>query len=560
MPDKQKKPIHDQPQLCKYILSLVEDFGVSLRVGLSSIPGAGSGLFAVNNIPAGSDIFRSQSLLVVCESALDGICDWCLLNRNSSVRPDGCFYMSGDERPEIAPCSRCKVAQYCSKECQKLAWQHYHKFECALLKENPEISSIDQALCRMLYWIKKNRLPEDSQQALAALENHFEARMDRLRDEANGEPDVDRTLGVATNARLATKSTLDLAVIQRLYCTIETNALTIRPPEIEQAYGACFDVVVSLINHCCDENAHIFFEGRETRCRALKDIPAGSEITVCYPDVRQDVLQRRRTLKEHFYITCNCSKCKDEMAEHVAADVKYNDHINILRGAQEKLNKLQHTYATAFNNYTARNIKAVLEYQNKLLDIEKEVYHGGNWPSHMEPMPTALRTLGCMFRDLNYVVGLEFILKGTLYNRHHSGPSWVLDLMAVVKYMIFIAQSNDGDDFKWTGAGHPEVLGGRATLRDVARGYMAIVCVDSKFTFGLDTKYVRALYKMAGDIIDRRGDPTIETDEFGQRFEESQERLMAWGKLKAGRGLELPSREVIVELKKDCQAVKAGDV
>lgn len=115
MPDKKKKPIHDQPKLCDYILSRVEGTGLALRIGPSSIPEAGSGLFAVNDIPAGSDIFRSQPLLVVCESALDGICDWCLLNRNSSVHHDSRFYTTEDRKPELAPCSRCKVAQYCSK-------------------------------------------------------------------------------------------------------------------------------------------------------------------------------------------------------------------------------------------------------------------------------------------------------------------------------------------------------------------------------------------------------------------------------------------------------------
>lgn len=87
---------------------------------------------------------------------------------------------------------------------------------------------------------------------------------------------------------------------------IATNALSIRPSEIEDGYGTCLDLVVSLINHCCDENAHVFFEGRELRCRAVEDIPAGTEITVCYLDGRQDVLHRRRTLKENFYFTCDC--------------------------------------------------------------------------------------------------------------------------------------------------------------------------------------------------------------------------------------------------------------
>ncbi|KUI68447.1 Histone-lysine N-methyltransferase SMYD3 [Cytospora mali] len=562
MSGNQRKHIHDQPSLCNSILGRIADSGVALRIGPSSIPEAGSGLFAINDIQAGSDIFRSQPFLVVCEASSKGICDWCLMNRNASVHPDGRFYTSDDFKPNIAPCSRCKVAQYCSKACQSKAWKSYHKYECALMKQNPDVLSVDQALCRLLYWHKKKAISKDDFQIIAALETHFETRMDQLQDEDenNEEPVVDQTLAVAANARLTTKSSLDLAVIRRLYCAILTNAFTIRPAEFEEAYGTCLDLVVSLINHCCDENAHIFFEGRELRCRALKDIPAGSEITVCYQDDQQDVLQRRRTLKEQFCITCNCTKCKTEMAEHVAAGVKRNDYIATLRNAQEKLDELQYTYIRAFNKGTARNIRSVLEYQNKLLDIEKEVYHGDNWPSHMEPMPTALRHLGRMFQHLDHIVSLEFMLKGTIYNRHHSGPSWVQNLMDIIKYMIFIAQSGDADDLKWTGAGHPDVLGGRATLRDVARGYTTIACLDGKFTFGLGTKYAQALYKMARDIIIRHGDPDVDTDEFRQRYEEAQERLMAWAKMKAGRGLELPSRDVILKLKKECKAVNVGKI
>ena len=248
------------------------------------------------------------------------------------------------------------------------------------------------------------------------------------------------------------------------------------------------------------------------------------------------------------------------MTEHISADVRHNDRMKTLRDAQEKLDDLQYKYDKAFSNWTARNIRAVMEYQNKLLDIEKDAYRGGNWPSHMEPMPSALRTLGCMYQDLKYVVGLEFTLKGTLYTRNHSGSSWVLNLIDLVKYMIYIAQLNDDDDFKWTGATHPDVLGGRTTLRDVARGYMAIACVDAKFTYGMDTKYVVALYKMAGDIIERPGDAYIDTDGFRQRFEEAQKQLLAWANTEAGRGLDLPSYQVILGLKNDCEAVRAEGV
>lgn len=128
------------------------------------------------------------------------------------------------------------------------------------------------------------------------------------------------------------------------------------------------------------------------------------------------------------------------MAEHVAAAVKRQDHLDILRKAQDDLNQLEHRSTTAFYG-SARNIKTIMDYQSKVLDIEEKVYQGGNWPDHIEPMPSALRALGCMYVDLKYVVGLEFVLQGTFYSRTHAGPRWVLDLMSLVKYMIYFGNA-----------------------------------------------------------------------------------------------------------------------
>lgn len=61
------------------------------------------------------------------------------------------------------------------------------------------------------------------------------------------------------------------------------------------------------MNHSCDSNAHVYFNGRDLRCRALKDIAAGTEITVhYYPTPRHDVLLRRSSLDEYMYIECKC--------------------------------------------------------------------------------------------------------------------------------------------------------------------------------------------------------------------------------------------------------------
>jgi hypothetical protein len=112
-----RKPIHQQPKLCAHILSHAAKSGVPLRIGESSIAQAGSGLFAINDIPAGSEIFHTSPLIAVAESAHQGICDFCFLNSYSSVNKNGRFYGSDEDgvRPDVTRCGACKVARYCSK-------------------------------------------------------------------------------------------------------------------------------------------------------------------------------------------------------------------------------------------------------------------------------------------------------------------------------------------------------------------------------------------------------------------------------------------------------------
>lgn len=249
-------------------------------------------------------------------------------------------------------------------------------------------------------------------------------------------------------------------------------------------------------------------------------------------------------------------KCKEEMAEHVIAAVDRQDHLRILQTAQYDLQNAIHEADAAFNS--RRVMQVCTTFQKKTSDILERGYPGGRWPKHMQPLSAAYLSLGSMYFELKYVIGLEFVLKGTLYARDRRHANWVRELLYLTKYMIYVAQADD-DDIKWKAAEENAALLDRATMRDVARGYACIVSLAGKFAFGMDSQLVRALYLWAGDMMNYPGDAEIHTEVFKQRFGDCQERLLTWARMQPDEGLDLPSVDEIVVAKREVQAFRAGN-
>lgn len=193
------------------------------------------------------------------------------------------------------------------------------------------MGAVPHALARLLLWVKKQTISEDNFNAVIALEHHCDERSDRWMNSFENDEDavLEPTLAMAYQVKQIVNSKLGLGQVQKLVCIVslahgeqmefsepaanttssqlQHNAGAIRPPETIDQYGTFLDLVVSTINHSCAANAHAFFEGRQLRCRALKDIPAGTEITFnYYPAPRFDVLLRRSILDRHMYIKCSC--------------------------------------------------------------------------------------------------------------------------------------------------------------------------------------------------------------------------------------------------------------
>lgn len=67
----------------------------------------------------------------------------------------------------------------------------------------------------------------------------------------------------------------------------------------------------SILNHCCNENARNFFNGRTLRMFAQCNIPKNAEISNSYgPNYKTDPTDVRQSLlMERYHFQCNCEKC-----------------------------------------------------------------------------------------------------------------------------------------------------------------------------------------------------------------------------------------------------------
>uniref|UniRef100_A0A7J8BAS5 [histone H3]-lysine(4) N-trimethyltransferase n=1 Tax=Rousettus aegyptiacus TaxID=9407 RepID=A0A7J8BAS5_ROUAE len=94
---------------------------------------------------------------------------------------------------------------------------------------------------------------------------------------------------------------------------------------------------VSLLNHSCDPNCSIVFNGPHLLLRAVRDIEAGEELTICYLDVLMTSEERRKQLRDQYCFECDCSRCqtRDKDADMLTGDEQ------VWKEVQESLKKIE---------------------------------------------------------------------------------------------------------------------------------------------------------------------------------------------------------------------------
>lgn len=73
--------------------------------------------------------------------------------------------------------------------------------------------------------------------------------------------------------------------------------------------GVYLHPYAALINHSCEYNSTVGFDGEELFIKAIKPIKKGEQIFISYIDTTTPLQVRRGELKERYHFTCNCPKC-----------------------------------------------------------------------------------------------------------------------------------------------------------------------------------------------------------------------------------------------------------
>ncbi|KAL6032500.1 hypothetical protein STEG23_013380, partial [Scotinomys teguina] len=120
------------------------------------------------------------------------------------------------------------------------------------------------------------------------------------------------------------KINITLIIILCVIC----NSFTICNAEMQEV-GVGLYPSMSLLNHSCDPNCSIVFNGPHLLLRAVREIEAGEELTICYLDMLMTSEERRKQLRDQYCFECDCIRCQTQDKAIISSNSERLPDINI---------------------------------------------------------------------------------------------------------------------------------------------------------------------------------------------------------------------------------------
>ncbi|KAL5365117.1 SET domain-containing protein [Aspergillus floccosus] len=324
--------------------------------------GLGNGLFATENIKPGENILHIQSpfVAVLETQRLTDTCSGCFGKRQL------------ESGTELRACTGCQVVKYCDKTCQSKDWKFAHSLECTIFsKLKPRVLPVNaRAVLRIVQRRARRKYSSQELDLFLQLETHEK----EIRHENAPQWERIALSSKAVKAYSQTDTPEDL--ISAFGAKLDVNSFNMTTA-LSDRIGLYLHPYAALINHSCDYNAVVGFDGAELFAKALRPIAQDEQIFISYVDATNPVDIRRKELRERYFFDCRCAKCADQL-----------DTSDALRSAaaadaQRQANMLMEV-ATAAGIDPAEAVRS-LESAMRTLH-ESAVVQSSTWPITEQPM------------------------------------------------------------------------------------------------------------------------------------------------------------------------------
>ncbi|KAK3323364.1 hypothetical protein B0T19DRAFT_442861 [Cercophora scortea] len=334
---------------------------------------------------------------------------------------------------------------------------------------------------------------------------------------------------------------INVELASRLLPLMRANHIPIRMASHITAVGAAFNFVSSTINHSCDPNIFLFFEGNQIRVRSLKKIEAGEELTRCYTPEHLCIVRRQPWLKHGDFFDCWCRRCAEEDKEIRALAESGGTTLGEFTRAQVSLDILLNNTrsAAATPNIYPPGFSDCNYVEQTLVELATEPMRIGEWPGHIDPMPSVRLTLGGLMVGQGQVSrGTQYALRGKLVCRRRSGPSWVNEMIELTMHSLAAYSVQDSDS--------PEFADPRVpTTRDadiLLCGYLYRVRSEAVKWFGVGTDFYTRVQDLFNATTEGRNlVHRLDSAEFEKEFTVAQEKFLKWAGIPAEFGIRLRS-------------------
>lgn len=231
-----------------------------------------------------------------------------LMNKVRGERCETCLKSSNF----LKKCTQCNFVFYCDKICQKKSWPD-HKLECkSIIKIRPR-SPPDylRLLARIIRKLQRGGDTEEEiignlRRTFASLMSHAqEIKTDEEREK------IYNVTSFVLSEYLEPNELPSSEIVLEIVGKIFINTITIIDELAQVALGIYLGP--SALNHSCQPNVAVVFNGPILSLRSLEDIPSFnvSKLFINYIDLMNTTRKRRKLLQDQFYFWCECPACCD---------------------------------------------------------------------------------------------------------------------------------------------------------------------------------------------------------------------------------------------------------